>query len=162
MEEVREARIHIVQRSNRRLISVLELLSPSNKTEPGRGDYLAKRMAVIRQGVHLVELDLLVGGQRLPTLEPLPSGDYYAFVVRADRRPDIDVFAWTVRQKLPPIPVPLKAPDPDVMIDFSGVFAVAYERGRYRRSIDYHEPLHVPLSSEKLKWVLEQAKATSP
>ena len=33
---------------------------------------------------------------------------------RADRRPDADVYAWTVRDPLPSIPIPLLPPDPDV------------------------------------------------
>jgi hypothetical protein len=45
---------------------------------------------------------------------PLPPGDYFALIARAERRPDCDVFAWTVRDRLPTIPVPLLAPDADL------------------------------------------------
>src|SRR5205085_8771496 len=116
LDETREVFIEILHRPDRSLVSVLELLSPSNKIDPGRGDYLAKRNAILRQPVHLVELDLLVGGRRLPMDRPLPAGDYYVLVARGDRRPDCDVYAWTVRQPLPTFRVPLLAPDPDILI----------------------------------------------
>src|SRR5581483_402078 len=137
VEEPREAYIEILHRPERQLVAVLELLSPSNKTEPGRSVYLTKRNALLYQNVHLVELDLLLGGHRLPFRKALPLGDYYALVARGDRRPDCDVYAWTIRQALPTIPIPLRAPDPDVLLDLATVFSTAYERGRYRRSIHY-------------------------
>jgi len=45
---------------NRQLVTVLELLSPSNKRPgPDREQYLAKRQQLLASSVHLVELDLL-------------------------------------------------------------------------------------------------------
>ena len=64
LEEVREAFIEIVHLPERRVVTVIEVLSPSNKSASGRSDYLAKRNAYIRGDVHIVELDLLLGGQR--------------------------------------------------------------------------------------------------
>ena len=77
-------------------------------------EYLDKRDQYIDLPVNLVELDLLVGGRRLPMKKPMPSGDYYALVARAQRRPDCDVYAWSIRQPLPTIPIPLKGLDFDV------------------------------------------------
>jgi hypothetical protein len=113
LDEVRETYIEILHRPDRRLVAVLELLSPANKEEPGRGEYLAKRNALLRQDVHLLELDLLRGGRRLPLKAELPRGDYYAFVSRGDRRPDSDVYHWPLADPLPPVPVPLRTPDAD-------------------------------------------------
>src|SRR5688500_16763737 len=112
--EVPEAFVEIVELPSRELVTSVELLSPANKSRVGRGQYLAKRRAMIRRGVNLVEIDLLLSGERLETVEPLPSGDYYAFVSRADRRPHCEVYAWGIRRPMPPVPVPLKPPDPDV------------------------------------------------
>src|SRR6266540_219691 len=72
----KEAYIEILHRPDRSLVAVLELLSPANKEQPGRTEYLAKRRAILVQPVHLVELDLLLGGRRLPMQQPLPDGDY--------------------------------------------------------------------------------------
>jgi hypothetical protein len=43
--------------------------------------------------------------------EPLPRGEYLAFVGRSDRRPTVEVYAWSLRDRLPTIPIPLKAGD---------------------------------------------------
>lgn len=139
--EVRDVWIEIYHRPDRQLIAVLELLSPSNKQGSGRGQYMLKRNALVMEGVHLIELDLLRTGERLPTQEPLPAGEYYLVIARANRRPKCEVYAWTREDRLPVAPVPLKSPDPDVFVDLGEVFSMAYERGRYDRSIDYSQPL---------------------
>ena len=152
LEEVREAFIEIVHLPERRVVTVIEVLSPSNKSASGRSDYLAKRNAYIRGDVHIVELDLLLGGQRLPMRRDLPAGDYFAFVSRAERRPDCEVFAWSIRRSLPTIPVPLLAPDPDILVELGPIFASVYDRTRYNRSIDYKAALTLPLSPNDLEW----------
>lgn len=153
MEEPLETYIQILHRPDRSLVAVLELLSPANKEEPGRGDYLAKRNAILRQHIHLVELDLLLGGRRLPLRLPLPPADYYAFCARADRRPDCEVEPWTLPEPLPVLPIPLRSPDPDVLVDMRAVFTTAYERGRFAREIDYGQPPPVPVSDERQQWI---------
>ena len=117
----------------------------------------AKRKAILLQKVHLVELDLLVGGNRLPLSEPLPVGDYFVFVSRADHYPDCDVYAWTIRHPLPTIPIPLRSPDADIQIDLGKVFRATYERGRYEPELFYGEPPTAPLRAGDAKW----AKALS-
>jgi hypothetical protein len=102
--------------------------------------------------VHLVELDLLVGGDRPSLRYDLPPGDYYAYVSRANRRPDCDVFPWSVRDSLPWIPVPLKLPDADVRIDLAKVFARTYKRGRYARSLAYGKSPKAPLRAADAAW----------
>jgi hypothetical protein len=151
-DEVRESKIHILRREDRRLITVVELLSPTNKTGEGHIQYLSKRNALLTSGVHLVEIDLLVGGQRLPLAEPLPKGDYYVYVCRGNRRPDGEIDHWSVRQPLPAIPIPLAAPDPDLALDLQGLFATTYERGRYHRSLRYSKPPAAPLCEGDAHW----------
>jgi len=48
-----------------------------------------------------------------------------------------EFYVWTLRDRLPTIPIPLKAPDVDVALDLAGVFATAYDRGRHSLLIDY-------------------------
>ena len=158
LEEVCETYIQILHRPDRELVAVLELLSPANKEEPGRGAYLAKRSGLWRQQVHLAELDLLLGGQHPPLGQALPPGDYYYLLARAGRR-DCQAYAWTMRQPLPTLPVPLKAPDPDVFVDLGAVFATAYQRGRYGRALDYAAAPAAPLRPEQRAWVTTQVQA---
>jgi hypothetical protein len=153
MEGPHEAYIEILHRPDRSLIAVLELLSPTNKEYPGRTEYLAKRQALLNQEVHLVELDLLLGGQRLPMRKPLPPCDYYYFVSRGEQRPDCQVYSWTLQQPLQKLPVPLRAPDADVWIDLGQVLATAYKRGRFRQRINYQtEPLPAALNDKARRW----------
>lgn len=155
LEGPREPYIEILHQPERTFVAVLELLSPANKEYPGRTEYLAKRMALLRQNVHLVELDLLIGGRRLPMEQPLPPADYYYFVSRGDRCPDSQVYCWSLQQALPMLPIPLRAPDPDILIDLGAAFATAYERGRFHKRIRYHAPPPGALGEEKRRWVQE-------
>ncbi len=148
----RERYIEIIHRPDLSLVTALELLSPTNKNKPGRTEYLAKRNALLYQEVHLVELDMLRGGQRPPLSKPLPPGDAYYLVSRAELRPDCQVYHWMLPDRLPTLPVPLRAPDPDLLIDLAAVFNTAYERGRFQRRIDYRGAAPGHLNAAELTW----------
>jgi hypothetical protein len=151
-EEVVRRWIEIRRQPDRSLVTVIELLSPSNKEAPGRSEYVEKRLELIDRPVHLVEIDFLIGGHRLPMGKPMPRGDYFALVARADQRPDCDVFAWSVHEPLPTIPIPLDPPDPDFPLDLAVLYATAYVKGRYARKIHRDRPLGLPLAPEDLAW----------
>src|SRR4051812_8881793 len=70
-----EAYLKVLHRPDASLIAVLELLSPTNKSGVGRIAYMTRRNELLQESVHLVELDLLLGGSRLPTEGKLPAGD---------------------------------------------------------------------------------------
>jgi hypothetical protein len=157
-EEIRETFIEIYRLSDERLITVVELLSPSNKDTRDRSQYLAKRHAILRQEIHLVELDLLLAGQRLPMQRPLPPGHYYGIISRWVRRPDCEVYHWLLNEALPILPIPLATPDGDLQIDLTAVFETTFLRGRYDRSINYRQPLKLPLAEEDVAWVATTAR----
>jgi hypothetical protein len=157
-EEVRETWIEIFRLPDQRLVTAIELLSPTNKASNGWKEYVDKRLRLRAQPANLVEIDLLLAGLRLPMAAPLPPGDFYAFIGRTKSRPDCEVYAWSIRQPLPKLPIPLEAPDPDVMLDLAEVFALAYARGRYARLIDYTLPLHLPLRPEDKIWAEQVAR----
>jgi hypothetical protein len=118
---------------------------------------MRKRKLLIAEPIHLIELDFLLG-RRLLMGRPLPPGDFYAFVARAERRPDCDVYAWSIRQPLPTIPIPLDPPDPDVLLDLAALYATAHERGRYGRMIHRDRPLDLPLAPDDLAWAESLAR----
>lgn len=152
----RETFIEIIRRPNRELVTSIELLSPANKQDPGRVEYLAKRRAILSQPVHLIELDLLRIGQRVPFARPLPPADYYYIVSRYEERPDCQVYSWPMAHELPTLPVPLRAPDPDIFVNLGEVFSTAFERGRYQRRIDYGAQLMGNLSDSEKQWLKQQ------
>jgi hypothetical protein len=85
---VRQGFIEIVDiRSGRRVVPVVEILSPSNKTPgPGRDLYLKKQDELRAGRISLVEIDLLRCGHRVmcAPFERIPEGHRtpYAVCVR--------------------------------------------------------------------------------
>jgi hypothetical protein len=162
IKTVRHSYLVIRSRHGRDVVTVIELLSPWNKSGEGRGEYLQKRDALLASPVNLVELDLLRGGPPLPTVERLPRGDLFAFVSRGTQRPETDVYAWSLRRVLPSIPIPLAPGDADVSLELQLAFDETYDRAGYRYSVDYNATLEPPLSNQDAAWVcqlLERPKA---
>jgi hypothetical protein len=163
-EEQRETYLVIRDRETREIVTVIETLSPANKRQgDGRREYLQKRDEVLQSQAHLVELDLLRSGERLPMVTPLPPGDYYAIISRRHRRPKADVFAWRLTQSLPEIPIPLKKGEPEVSLQLQPVFNTVYDRARYDLSVDYQAPLDPPPSDTEAQWMsqlLDQRRPT--
>jgi hypothetical protein len=133
----------------------------SNKTDPGYHDYLTKRNIVLREPVHLVELDFLLGGKRLPMRRPLPPGEHFAIVSRYHSRPDAEVYAWSLKSPLPVIRVPLRAPDPDLILALPAVYEESFRRGRYERELPYDRPLTVPAPPATAEWIARRAPTMS-
>ncbi len=156
-QERRETYLVIRERETMEVVTVIETLSPANKRTSGDGreQYLNKRNEVLTSRSHLIELDLLRGGSRLPTTTPRPRGDYYAIVSRRPTRPRAEIYAWTLRDRLPAIAVPLKRGDPEASLDLQSVFTTVYARARYDLSINYRAPLAPPLDEADVAWARE-------
>jgi hypothetical protein len=152
--ERREAFLTIRDASSLEVVTIIELLSPGNKRPGGEGrrEYLRKREEVLSSETHLVELDLLRGGQRLPTVNPLPPGDAFVFVCRAERPYQAEVYACGLRQPLPHIPVPLAGSDADVEVDLQAVFTATYDRAGYDYSLDYSRQVQPPFNEAEADW----------
>ncbi|MEZ6032910.1 MAG: DUF4058 family protein [Planctomycetaceae bacterium] len=156
--ERQETYLVIRDRETMKVVTVIEVLSPSNKRRNGDGrrEYLTKRVEILSSPTHLVELDLLRGGMRLPVVGSLPPGDYYAIVSRVKRRPRCDVYAWTLHDSLPSIPIPLKPGDDDAIVPLQEVFDTVYQRARYDLSIKYDATLDPPLNESELQLLTQQ------
>lgn len=143
--------LEIQDRDTRELIAVLELLSPSNKRRGSdRDQFLAKRQQVLVSSAHYVEIDLLRGGPRLP-IDELPECDYYAAVSRTEERPRIGLWSVRLRDSLPTIPVPLRAPDSDAKLDLQQLLHRVYDDAGYEHHIYGGQP-QPPLSPEDAEW----------
>ena len=163
-EELRETFLTVRDAATREVVTVIEMLSASNKRpgSDGRAQYLRKRKSVLQSRAHLVELDLLRGGQRLPMRTPLPEGEFFAIVSRSPRRPAAEVFAWTIRQPLPSIPIPLAGSDPDVTLDLQGVLDATYDGLGYDYALDYSQPVVPPLRDADLAWARQVLSKRAP
>jgi hypothetical protein len=107
------------------IITVIEVLSPVNK-EGEYNSYLAKRYRLLKAGIHLMEIDLLREGQRVPLAVEVDS-PYMCLVTRAHEYPKTHVWKVTWSEPLPVLPVPLQPDDPDVLIELAPAVAQAFE-----------------------------------
>lgn len=149
-------RVEVRDVATERLVTVIEILSRSNKRPGHRAyrDYDRKRDAILNSSAHLLEIDLLREGERRPLEPQVPGAPYYVLLSRAGRRPAVDVWPIQLRDPLPALPVPLLAPDPDARLDLAAVVRSVYDRGPYRRVIDYRQPPPPPaLSETEVAWV---------
>jgi hypothetical protein len=137
------------------LVTAIEVLSPINKAGQGRQAYLDKRDKLHESRVNLVEIDLLLGGAPLPMKRRIERGAYYAIVARGVRLPLAEVYRWTVRDPLLGVPIPLREPDPDVLIDLAALVTRVYDLGRYARTLRHGPPLPetTSLTPEDRAWV---------
>ena len=149
------------RRTGNRLVTVIEVLSPSNKRPGvGRKVYLRKQRELQRGRVNLVEIDLLRDGRR--TFEsrknPLPLPErptYMAAVWRASHERQLEVYPIDLRRRLPVIRVPLRADDADVILDLQAIVDQAYRNGRYELDIDYSRDIPPPLEPADAFWAHE-------
>ena len=153
----RQKHIKIIDKIGRRVVTVVECLSPSNKTAGDDGQaYRLKREEYIGSGINLVEIDLLRGGVRPPLGDPAPPiADYYVLVHRSSVPASLGLWPFAVRDALPSVPIPLDADVPDVMIDLKASIDHVYDLGRYADQLDYSVPPTVPLREPDATWARE-------
>jgi hypothetical protein len=143
--EVRDA-------AERRLVTAIEVLSPTNKRGEGRDEYLQKRQRLLLSPAHLIEIDLLRGGRRVPMRQALPEAPYFVLVSRAEARPVLDVWPVALRAHLPEVPVPLLPGDADVPLDLQAALTTVYDALGYDLAVDYARPPEVPLTPGDAAW----------
>jgi hypothetical protein len=165
-----EGAIHILDRErNLRLVTVIEVLSPTNKeaNSKGRELYLRKQGEVLKSDVHLVEIDLLRDGEYTlaPPLNRLREKvrqpwHYLISISRADDPEHFLLYPRTVRERLPVIPVPLAFGEGNAPLDLQTVFNQCYEDGAYADVIDYSQPPPPPpFSPDDEAWIDELLKS---
>lgn len=153
-DEVREARLQIIDRERRQPVTVIEVLRPVNKLAGscGQASYRRGRKEVLASPSHLVEIDLLRQGMPLYPREIMPPHDYLIHVSPASMRPRSQVWPVCLNQRLPIIPVPLREGDADARLDLQEVLALAYDRAAYDLSIDYKTAPVPPLEPAAAAW----------
>lgn len=151
--EIEEARIEIRDRRKNTLVTVIELLSPSNKVRgsEGRESFLEKRQQMIASKVHWLEIDLLRAGSAF-FYSPAPPSDYRIYLARGDEPRRMRGWPFSVREKIPAIGVPLGKKDPDVRLDLGAVLNEVYDQAGYEYLLDYSVPPEPPLSPADAKW----------
>jgi hypothetical protein len=157
-EEHTEEYIEIRNRSDGRLVTLVEVVGPANKTTPaGRAAYLEKRKDALAQRSGVVEVDLVLQGK--PTLtysrDGLPEYDFAVTVTRATAPDRYEIYTATLAKRLPKFKVPLAPDDRDALLDLQQAFTRAYDLGNFAAQIDYKgpPPPDVPLDDAQRSWV---------
>ncbi|MGB0560399.1 MAG: DUF4058 family protein [Spirulinaceae cyanobacterium] len=152
-EEVREAYLEVKDVAMQKVVTAIEILSPTNKRGEGREKYLVKRQKVLNSQTNLVEIDLLLKGEPMPLAQGNPMGDYRILVSRAIQRPSADLYPFKLRDRIPNFPLPLKPSEQEPVIDLQTLVEDVYQRSGYDHFLNYQENLNMPLSKEDQQWI---------
>ncbi len=158
-EEIRERYLEIRTVGEDRVITVIELLSPTNK-RPGQGrdDYAAKRLNVLTSWTNLVEIDLLRGGLRA-AINPPPASHYYILLSRRPGRPNAELYPFNVTDEIPTFRVPLQPGDDEPELALGQLLADLYRQAHYDLQLDYGKAPEPPLEGEFAHWLDETLRA---
>lgn len=154
-EMVPQYAVEIRDVEERELVTLIELLSPANKRGKGYREYVEKRTRILLSTSHLLEIDLLRNGTRVPMREELPESPYFIFLSRWQRRPMTDIWEVGLNQALPKIPVPLLPEDDDVALDIQEAFTTVYDSVGYDLLLNYKRPADIPLKDKAATWATE-------
>src|SRR5262249_20894227 len=160
-EEHHEEFIEIRQRSDARLLTLVDVVSTANKpTESGREAYLAKRREGKLAGASLVEIDLVIQGQPMLdySRDGLPDWDYAVTVTRATQPDRFEIYTATLQKRLPRFRLPLAGDDRDTVVDLYTIFTRSFDHGSFAAKINYQRDPSIPLSDEKRRWLDELLK----
>ena len=156
--EVRVTWLRVESMPERDVVTIVEVLSPTNKA-PGTGrlQYLRKREAISAGYVNLVEIDLLRRGQPMPLETPPPASDYRILVCRSLEHPSALLYPFTVQQAIPKFTLPLLPEDEELEVDLGAIINAMHHTVRYGQVARYHEPPPEPaFSPEVAEWVGER------
>ena len=159
-DEIHEARLVIHDARSREVVTIIEVLSPTNKIagSRGRANYEAKRSDVLQSKTNLIEIDFLFSGVPFFPRDLLPPLDYAVHVSKFGQRPKGIVWPILLKQRLPKIQIPLRPNDSEVEIDLGQILNTAYDRAGYDMIVDYTRPPFVPLDDANAIWASEWLK----
>jgi hypothetical protein len=151
--------VDVVRPRERRPVTVIEFLTPTNKRGAGRAEYLSRRDGFLRKSIRLVEIDLDRLGERVLVARSSPRAPYFVFVSRGGERSITEVWPIALSQPLPIIPIPLLPGDADAILDLQLVMNAAYDDRAFRRVLDYRGSPEIPLTPEQSAWVDQHLRA---
>ncbi len=158
-DRVPQVSVEIRETATRRLVTAIKVLSPTNKRGEGRKEYRRKRRRILLSTSHLLEIDLLRQGQRVPMQQRLPNAPYFVLLNRAEERPISDVWPIHLGEALPSVPVPLLPGDADVPLGLQQALTNVYDLLRYDLAIDYARPPESLLPPQLTAWAEKLLRA---
>ena len=120
------------------LITVIEIISPSNKTASGAMRFAARQESLLHHGVNIVDIDLIRGGERpipdvfLPLLKTETGRTTYLIMTALGIDPEErHVYYCPLTERLPAIKIPLRPTDEGLTLDLQPLVDRCYQMGRY-------------------------------
>ena len=155
-EEHREETIEIRHRSDGRLITLIDVVSPANKaTESGRQAYLQRRRSALAEHANVAEIDLVLQGTPMVeySQEDVAERDYAVVVTRATQPNRPDHYPCTLQKRLPKFRLPMAGDDKEVFVDLHTTFLRSFEQGSFEEQLDYSRDPATKLAPDKLEWL---------
>ncbi len=148
--------LEVRQRTSGTLVTLVEVVSPANKTLPdGRRAYLDRRQGARAAGANVVEIDLVLQGQ--PTLsysrQGLQEWDYAVTVTRGGKAERHEIYATTLPAKLRSFRLPLMADDRDTAVDLQAAVSRCCDQGDFVEEIDYARDPVTRLTDGNRAWL---------
>lgn len=143
-EEVSECFLKVIDREDRTVIAVIEVLNPSNKAAGSRGlaSFVQKRREIMNSEAHWIEIDLLRGGICPAFRRGHEPHEYMVHVSPVSLRPRGLLWPIRLSQTLPTVRIPLRSEGEDVPLNLQDVLSTVYDRAGYDLDIDYRtEPV---------------------
>jgi hypothetical protein len=157
-EEHSEEFIEVRQRSDNRLVTLVDIVSPTNKIKiEGRAAYLERRRDARMQNASIVEIDLVMQGEPMLdySREGLPDWDYAITVTRSAQPERYEIYTSTLQKRLPRFKLPLVADDRDTVVDLQAAFARCYDQSGLANQIDYQKTPPTVREEEDRRWLNE-------
>ncbi|MEO1149104.1 MAG: DUF4058 family protein [Cyanobacteria bacterium J06638_22] len=153
---VRQGYLEIQDVATGEVITVIEVLSPTNK-RPGEGrrTYEAKRQTILASATNLIEIDLL---RQWPPIVCLPEEmrTHYRILVSARANcPQASLYAFNMQEPIPAFPLPLQEGESEPIVHLQGLIGEIYDQSGYDLVIDYREDPIPPLAQEDAVWLAE-------
>jgi len=158
-EKIPEDYLEIVEASTHEVITVIEILSLSNKISGrDRRAYEYKRERIFQTPTHLVEIDLLRDGEPMPFTFLQTNGrfnHYRILIKRGDRGRRAHLYPFNVREAIPVFALPLQPEDHEPPVRLGEALKQTYDEYRYDLRLNYNEPPEPPLSDTDAQWAAE-------
>jgi hypothetical protein len=152
--EFRESYLQVIEQETKKVVTVIEVLSPTNK-RPGKGRemYDEKRENIFGSRTHLVEIDLLRSYKSLPVLGSETETSYRILVSRGNQRPLADLYPFNLPDRIPAFPLPLRGEDAEPLVDLQELLNDIYDRAACDFRIDYNAEPAPALAESYAVWV---------
>jgi hypothetical protein len=153
-ESIKLGYLEIKEVATNEVITVIEILSPTNKKSgEGRISYEKKRQRILKSATHLVEIDLLRGWKSMPLIEQGVKSDYRILVSESNKRPLADLYSFNLPDNIPSFPLPLKLEDDQPIVDLQSLINKVYDEGGFDLAIDYNLPPVPSINQHDQDWL---------